>query len=195
MGNVIFSAHLKVRLQISASMCVFKHLPLSRGFPDSRLSLQPPATPVALTVSTYVKESVKKGYGHPGMKGMNHVLKCPGREGNMAHPLRMRCHRRLSCLCYCWAGPGRQQPLHSMSRSLSTGTCFCSEQLGQQLLSHISSPYPGTTPQTPLPFFHSLFSFYLAALFPALKIGPPGAEAELCKWKQQIELPMSRSKQ
>lgn len=67
----------------------YEHLHFSRWYPDSRLSPQPPVTSVALIVSTQVKKSVKKRYGHPGVKDMNNVLKCSHRQGDIAHPLQM----------------------------------------------------------------------------------------------------------
>lgn len=136
-----------------------------------------------LQLPSLCQKSVKKRYGHPGMKSMNNVLKCSGRQGNMAHPLWMHCCHGLSCPCYCWAGPGKWQDLHSISRSWAAGTCFCSEQVGEQLpytaAHHVLAPLPRL-----LCSFFIARSFCLAALLPALKIGLPGAKDELCKWKQ-----------
>lgn len=141
-----------------------------------------------------VKSLLKKRYGHPGMKSMNSVLKCSGRQGNMAHPLWMHCCHGLSCPYCCWAGPGNRQALHSISRSRAAGTCFCSEQVGEQLPHTAAHHVPAPLPRLLCSFFIAR-SFCLGALLPALKIGPPGAKDELCKWKQQIELSLSRGKQ
>lgn len=119
---------------------------------------------------------------------MNGVLKCrqAGKHGTSS-PTGAAA---VDPLAHTGAGLGRGQPLLSAFRSLDTGSCFCSEQLGDSF-SPTAAHVPAPLPKLPCHFFIAR-SFYLAALHPALKTGPPW---QLCKYNQQIELSASRSKQ
>lgn len=114
-----------------------------------------------------------------------HVVKCSGMQEKVAHPLWMCCHCGLCCPCCCWAGPGRRQPLHSMSRCLAMGNASVLNSLGSSFPHTAARHVPAPLPKHLCPFF-VVCSFYLPALIPALKICPPGAENEFFKWKQQI---------
>jgi len=126
------------------------------------------------------------------MKGMNCVLKC--RQGNAAHPLWTCCRRRVSCPYCSGAGRGDGSPCTACPGLWLQALASAPNSLGSSSPHTAAHLVPAPPPKLLCPFFIA-HSFYLAALLPAPNIGSPGAEDELCKWKQQIELPVSRSKQ
>lgn len=151
----IFSSHLKVRLQISDSLGDFKHLPFSKG-QISRL--QAPHRLLWPLLCAPKSKNLLEGGTDCQVWNIWMVCLNAGRQGNMAHPLQhvLLLWTLLPTLVLAGerAAPAQciQVPGHRLLLLLWTAW--------RQLLPHNRSSCPCTTPQTPLPLFHSsIFPF------------------------------------